>query len=89
MMNVAVGSSTGADAGGFFPAEGCNGADGSRKPWHKPDPDDPGLDYPSDAFMKGAHAWLPTWVAPEHIAWAVRPTPLYCAVPCCAAQSWR
>jgi hypothetical protein len=71
MMNVAVGSATGADAGGFFPAEGCRGADGSPKPWHKPDPNDPGLDYPSDAFMKGAHAWLPTWVESEHIAWAV------------------
>ena len=53
MLNVAVGSAQGADAGGFFPAEGCNAADGSPKPWHAADEDDPGLDYPDDAFMKG------------------------------------
>lgn len=62
------------DAGGFFPAEGCSAADGSDRPWHKPDPDDPGLDYPDDAFSKGMHAWLPTWVEPDDIAWAVSGT---------------
>ena len=55
--------------------QGCNGIDGSEKPWHKPDEDDPGLDYPPDAFLKSAHAWLPTWVEPDHIAWA-----LHCAL---------
>ena len=64
MLNVAVGGANGEEAGGYFPAEGCNAKDGSPKPWKKGD-------YDYDAFMKNTHAWLPTWVEKEHIAWAV------------------
>ena len=63
-MNVAVGGATGDEMGGYFPAEGCDAADGSAKPWQKGQ-------YDYDAFMKNTHAWLPTWVEKEDIAWAV------------------
>ena len=64
ILNVAVGGANGEEAGGYFPAEGCNAKDGSPKPWKKGQ-------YDYDAFMKNTHAWLPTWVEKEHIAWAV------------------
>ena len=35
MLNVAVGGANGEEAGGYFPAEGCNAKDGSPKPWKK------------------------------------------------------
>jgi hypothetical protein len=63
MLNVAVGSAQGS-AGGYFPAEGCGAIDGGEKPWKYGD-------YPEEKFMGAAHQWLPTWVAPDEIGWAV------------------
>ena len=51
MMNVAVGSAQGS-AGGYFPAEGCDAIDGSRKPWRFGD-------YPEEKFMGAAHQVSP------------------------------
>lgn len=63
-FNVAVGGNPGGEEGGYFPdGDLCNGADGSTKPWKFGDNN-------FEAFMQGAHAWLPTWVEPEHVPWA-------------------
>ena len=69
-----VGGAVGDNAGGYFPPEGCDAAAGSAKPWSAGK-------YDYDAFMKNTHAWLPTWVEKEDIAWAVH-CGLGCAVIC-------